>query len=108
MDVKWKKVYESKWNKWKKDLFQKAMVSIAVGFMVASYNILSDFIIDSSKFKGEMMQFKIDTEEKLNTLTITQNGLSKIQASRSTGSAFIQGLQNGNKEKIEHICGRCD
>ena len=82
---------------WKNDLFLKFGVALAVGFIIASYNSLSDYMLSSSVIHGEMKAFKEVTEKKLKKF-------GDEQANRTGNVEYSGKLKNGDARSIKHLC----
>lgn len=89
---------------WKNDLFVKFMSTVAAGFIIASYNVLTTYILEDSKFRGEMVQFKKDatTDIKENKGDITR--IDAKQIGRTENVEYSGLLKIGDTKTIERLC----
>ncbi len=86
------------------DIFIKLMVSLAVGFMIASYNTLSKYIIENSEFKGTIIEFRATTERDLRKVVHTVDRIDK-ELNRRAGIADYAGkLKDGDEKTLSGLC----
>ena len=93
---------------WKNDLFVKLMVSLTAGFIIASYNAISDYIFDSAEFKGKMLEFKKTTEQQITQMVEKDMSTSAEQLRRTENVNYSGLLKSGDLKTINKICEVCN
>ena len=75
------------------------------------YGIFTDYVIEDSKFKSEMIAFKAHANDHLNKLEddgkilkVTVAHIAEEQARRTGNVKFAGEIRNGNKEIIDRLC----
>lgn len=89
---------------WNNDLFVKSMVSLAVILIGASYDTLTTYILEETKFRGEISQFKKDAtaDIKENKSNITR--IDNEQIGRKENVNYSGLLKIGDTDTIERLC----
>lgn len=105
-------------HNWKNDLFIKFMVTLCTIMIGNSYKTISENVIETNKFMGEMREFKNrtlasfgridDSMDKrdiiINKLSVQGANTNTEQSGRTDDIDYVRKLRNGDSKTINRLC----